>query len=92
MNNKVPLQDAANERKLRLESLLESQKEKALRKRNIITRLKSECNEIQEQVACVKKMNEWNEMNGGSPTSTAVLSDGTIVVSDHRDDYIQIIK
>ena len=52
---KVPLQDAANERKLRLESVLESQKEKALRKRNIITRLKSECNEIQEQVACVKK-------------------------------------
>ena len=52
---KVPLQDAANERKLRLESVLESQKEKALRKRNMITRLKSECNEIQEQVACVKK-------------------------------------
>ena len=52
---KVPLQDAANERKLRLESLLESQKEKELRKRNMITRLKSECNEIQEQVACVKK-------------------------------------
>ena len=55
MNNKVPLQDAANERKLRLESLLESQKVKELRKRNMITRLKSECNEIQEQVACVKK-------------------------------------
>ena len=52
---KVPLQDAANERKLRLESVLESQKVKALRKRNMITRLKSECNEIQEQVACVKK-------------------------------------
>ena len=52
---KVPLQDAANERKLRLESMLESKKEKALRKRNMITRLQSECNEIQEQVACVKK-------------------------------------
>ena len=52
---KVPLQDAANERKLRLESVLESQKEKALRKRNMITRLQSECNEIEEQVACVKK-------------------------------------
>ena len=50
---KVPLQDAANERKLRLESL--SQKEKALRKRNMITKLKSECNKIKEQVACVKK-------------------------------------
>ena len=52
---KVPLQDAANERKLRLESVLESQKVKALQKRNMITRLQSECNEIQEQVACVKK-------------------------------------
>ena len=52
---KVPLQDAANERKLRLESLLESQKVKALQKRSMITRLQSECNEIQEQVACVKK-------------------------------------
>ena len=52
---KVPLQDAANERKLRLESLLESQKEKALQKRNMITRLQSECNEIKEQVSCVKK-------------------------------------
>ena len=52
---KVPLQDAANERKLRLESVLESQKVKALRKRNMITRLQSECNEIKEQVACVKK-------------------------------------
>ena len=52
---KVPLQDAANERKLRLESVLESQKEKALQKRNMIIRLQSECNKIQEQVACVKK-------------------------------------
>ena len=52
---KVPLQDAANERKLSLESVLESQKEKALRKRNMITRLQSECDEIKEQVACVKK-------------------------------------
>ena len=31
-------------------------------------------------------------MSGGSPTTTAVLSDGTIVVSDHRNDCIQIIK
>ena len=52
---KVPLQDAANERKLRLESVLESQKEKALRKRNMIARIQSACNEIQEQVAFVKK-------------------------------------
>ena len=49
------MQDAANERKLLLESVLESQKEKALQKRNMITKLQSECNEIKEQVACVKK-------------------------------------
>ena len=52
---KVPLQDAAYERKLRLESTIKSQKEKALQMRNTITRLQSKCNEIQEQVACVKK-------------------------------------
>ena len=52
---KVALQDAANERKLRLESAIESQKEKALQKRNMITRLQSECKDIKEQVACVKK-------------------------------------
>ena len=34
---------------------METQKEKALEMRNTITRLQSECNEIQEQVACVKK-------------------------------------
>ena len=52
---KVPLQDAAYERKLLLESAIKSQKEKGLQMRNTITRLQSECNEIQEQVACVKK-------------------------------------
>ena len=52
---KVALQDAANERKLRLESVLESQKVKALKKKNMITRLQSECNKTKEQVACVKK-------------------------------------
>ena len=54
-HGKVPLQDIAYERKLRLESTIKSQKEKALRMRNTITRLQSECNEIQRQVACVKK-------------------------------------
>ena len=52
---KVPLQDAANERKERLESVLESQKDKALKKRKMITKLQSECKEVQEQVSCVKK-------------------------------------
>ena len=52
---KVPLQDAANERKVRLESVLESQKDKARKKRKMITKLQSECKEVQEQVSCVKK-------------------------------------
>ena len=52
---KVPLQVAANEQKLRLESVLESQKDKALKKRKMITKLQSECNEVQGQVSCVKK-------------------------------------
>ena len=39
-----------------------------------------------------KFITKFKLMSGGLPTSTAVLSDGTIVVSDHRDDYIQIIK
>ena len=49
------LQNVANERKSSLQSTMETQKEKALEMRNTITRLQSESNEIQEQVACVKK-------------------------------------
>ena len=51
----MPLQDAANERKVRLESVLMSQKDKAHKRRKMITKLQSECNEVQEQVSCVKK-------------------------------------
>ena len=39
-----------------------------------------------------KFITKFKLMSGGSPTSTALLSDGTIVVSDYRDDCIQIIK
>ena len=52
---KLLLQNVANERKSSLQSAMETQKEKALQMKNTITRLQSECNEIQEQVACVKK-------------------------------------
>ena len=52
---KLLLQNVANERKSIIQSAMETQKEKALQMRNTITRLQSECNEIQEQVACVKK-------------------------------------
>ena len=52
---KLLLQNVASERKSTLQSAMETQKEKALEMRNTITRLQSECNEIQEQVACVKK-------------------------------------
>lgn len=53
-HGKVPIQDAAYERKLRLESTIKPRKEKALQMKNTITSLPSECNEIQEQVAYVK--------------------------------------
>ena len=52
---KLLLQNVANERKSSLQSAMETQKEKALQMKNTITRVQSECNEIQEQVACVKK-------------------------------------
>ena len=52
---KVLLQVAASERKLWVESTMESQKEKALQKRNKITRLQNECTKIQAQVAGVKR-------------------------------------
>ena len=52
---KLLLQNVANERKSSLQSAMETQKEKALQMRNTITSLQSECNEIQEQVASVKK-------------------------------------
>ena len=52
---KLLLQNVANERKSSIQSAMETQKEKALQMRNTITSLQSECNEIQEQVACVKK-------------------------------------
>ena len=39
-----------------------------------------------------KFITKFKLMSGGLPTSTAVLSDGTIVVSDYSDSRIQIIK
>ena len=39
-----------------------------------------------------KFITKFKLMSVGSPTSSAVLSDGTIVVSDYRNDCIQIIK
>ena len=39
-----------------------------------------------------KFITKFKLMSGGLPVSTALLSDGTIVVSDYRDDYIQIIE
>ena len=50
-HDKVLLQDAANERKLSLESAIESQKEKVLQKRNLISRLQKEYIQIQGQVS-----------------------------------------
>ena len=39
-----------------------------------------------------KFITKFKLMSGGSPTSTAVLCDGTIVVSDYSDSRIHIIK
>ena len=39
-----------------------------------------------------KFITKFKLMSGGSPTSTAVLSDGTIVVSNYSDSRIQTIK
>ena len=54
-HDKVILQDAANERKLILESAVESQKETVLQKRNLISRLQNEYIQIQEQVTNMRK-------------------------------------
>ena len=57
-HGKVLLQDAANERKLRLQSVVDTQKEKALQKRNAITRLQIKCDKIQTQITNVKKSSQ----------------------------------
>ena len=52
---KILLQDAANEKKLRLESVIESQKEEALQQKNTITKLQNDRIKIQAQVANMKR-------------------------------------
>ena len=54
-HDKVLLQDAANEKKLSLESAIESQKEKVLQKKNLISKLQNEYIEIQGQVTNMRK-------------------------------------
>ena len=52
---KMPLEMAANERKLRLKSAIDSQKKRAEAKKSQIEKLNEYCNEVQEQAACVKR-------------------------------------
>ena len=52
---KMLLELAANERKLRLKSAVESQKKKAQAKKSQIEKLNEYYNEVQEQAACVKR-------------------------------------
>ena len=53
---KILLEEAADERKLQVKSLIESQKETALQKRtNIIAKLDESCKQIQEQTATEKQ-------------------------------------
>ena len=52
---KAPLAEAANERKLRVKSVIESHKQEALQKRSKISKLQDERTKIQTQVASVKR-------------------------------------
>ena len=52
---KAPLAEAANERKLRVKCVIESQKQEALQKRNKLSKLQDERTKIQRQVASVKQ-------------------------------------
>ena len=57
-HDKVLLQDAANEKKLILESAIESQKEKLLQMRNLISGLQNEYIKIQGQVTHIRKSSQ----------------------------------
>ena len=52
---KILLEEAANERKLQVKSLSQSQKEKVQQKRNEITKLEEDCNHIEAKAANVKQ-------------------------------------
>ena len=52
---KMPLEMAANERKLRLKSAIDSQKKRAQAKKSQIEKLNEYYNEVQERAACVKR-------------------------------------
>ena len=52
---KMPLEMAANERKVRLKSAIDSQKKRAQAKKSQIEKLNEDCNEVQERAACVKR-------------------------------------
>ena len=52
---KILLDEAANERKLLVNSAIDSQKQKVLQKRSMIAKLQSNCGNIQAQVESVKR-------------------------------------
>ena len=52
---KILLEEAANERKLQVKSLIDSQKEKVQQKRNEITKIEEDCNRIEAKAAIVKR-------------------------------------
>ncbi|XP_078352834.1 E3 ubiquitin-protein ligase TRIM45-like [Oculina patagonica] len=52
---KIILEDAANERKMQVASVLESQKQNVQQKRKTIAKLDETCTQIQERVATVKR-------------------------------------
>ena len=54
-HEKIPLKQAANERKLRVKSAIESQRKRAQTERSNITKLDGSLSEVQEQAARVKR-------------------------------------
>ncbi|XP_078354367.1 E3 ubiquitin-protein ligase TRIM56-like, partial [Oculina patagonica] len=52
---KIILEDAANERRIQVKSVIESKKQNVQQKRNKITKLDETCTQIQERVATVKR-------------------------------------
>ena len=54
-HEKIPLKQAANERKLRVKSAIESQRKRAQTERSNITKLDGSLSEVQEQAAHVKR-------------------------------------
>ena len=87
---KITLEEAANERKLRVKSVLDSQKQKAQLQRNKIAKLDESCTRIQEQAATVKReAEEFAEMMKGiiEAKKQQIIED----VKFHESDLLECV-